>query len=345
MQVASLDNAEEPLRVVARADAESLSAAIVLFAALRDADKKACLSVIRYNDDALKSLLLEDYGSFVFLNCALPGFKEKFAENGIFLGTKEAYGVAKNMSPSSGGLAHIIVAGIIGEYLKGNILEIDNGILNDALRNLRVEVDGFAEIDEQFLQKAVVKGEKEVALRFLFDVAELLNACIAFDKPSLALAALISHGQAKDEAATLLTEYKKELSQLIEWCRRRKGSSSIVVGKGYIIVNGGDRIMPGMVSRLTTQLIRDGWAGQNTFLMVMARNTANTTNFALRVAGKMDDVNLVELLESVARPLEGTVSGNMLAADGTIKGDYEERFMGAASEILEQASVEELVTR
>ena len=344
MHAPSLDSAGEPLRLLAGANAESLSAAMVLFAALRDADRRTCLSVIDYNDDVLAGLLLEDYGHFVFLNCTHSGFKEKFSGKGVFLDTKEAYNVAKDISSNSVELAHIIVAGAVGKYLEGGVLEIDNEILSDALGRLSIEIDGFAEVDEQLLQQAVVKGEKEISLRLLLDMAELLNACIAFDRPALALVALVGHEQAKDEAVALLAEYRRELSHVFEWCEKKKGSSSIITGNGYVIVNGSDKVMPSMVCRLATQLARE-WAAKHAFIMVMARNTASMTTFALRMAGRRGDVHLVELLERITSPLECTVSGGAFAADGAIKSELEERFIKAVCEALEQAFLEEFVVR
>jgi len=192
------------------------------------------------------------------------------------------------------------------------------------------DVLGFSYILEKEKKGSPFRDGKEFAT--------LLNACGRLDRASLGIGACIGDEKIKRKAVQHQLEYRKEIVKTMKWFRENKDSGLLAKGKGYVIINAKDKIMPSMIGTMASMLTKSDEFEGGTLVMGMARQKEGTTKISLRIAGRENGVDLTEVVRKITEKAGGEAGGHMQAAGAVIKTADEEAFVEAAKMVFEGRS-------
>ncbi|MBS3132734.1 DHH family phosphoesterase [Candidatus Woesearchaeota archaeon] len=188
----------------------------------------------------------------------------------------------------------------------------------------------------------LTQEKKESALRDAKEFSTLLNACGRLGKASIGVGACLGNEAIKEKAIKTLASYKREISNAMNWYKST--SSGVIKGRGYIIINAEENMMPTIIGTLASIISRSGEVEDGTLILSMAQMINGKTKVSLRIGGNgKHDANLREIMAKIAEPVEGQAGGHYNAAGALIDTDKEPEFIETAKRILEMKAMEERV--
>ena len=239
-----------------------------------------------------------------------------------------------------------MVAGCVGRYLEsGGQFFFFDAPLEDALKNGQLVSElpvTFVELTDQFFSglRVHVEGVQQK----LFDFSEMLNACVRVGKAALLVSALLGSAAARDEVIRVLGDYRRDISDALEWYEHHKSDSErVLIGRGHLIVNMKDYIAPHVAGSLAARLSLRKQLEEKTFILVLVYIPDDKIRVSLRMVGVRDDVDLARFLGSIFEGISSEYGGTASAAGGVFARVDEERFLSNAKKMLEQTFFEESV--
>ncbi len=183
----------------------------------------------------------------------------------------------------------------------------------------------------------ILLNEKEgSSFRDAREFSTLLNATGRLNRASLGIATCLGNEKAKSKANALLTEYKKEIVNAINWFKDNVDEEPIIKGKNFVIINTQDNILPTMVGTLASILSRGNNFNDGTFILSLGQLGDGYTKISLRMVGKRKDVDLKNIINKITEGLEeAEIGGHNYAAGAMIRTDDEDKFINKAKEIFE----------
>ncbi|MBI2580546.1 DHH family phosphoesterase [Candidatus Woesearchaeota archaeon] len=199
-------------------------------------------------------------------------------------------------------------------------------------------------------------------LRDAREFATLLNACGRLEKASVGIGACIGDQRCKEEALSILDDYKQQIASSLTWyegmLRQRssaaanaksseKPTGSIIMDKSFVIINAEDNVLPTMIGTLASIVSKSSSFSPGTFVLSLARAPDNFTKISLRLAGEKEfkgEFNLMEILTVIAGKVGGQAGGHHEAAGAIIMTEKEDEFIAAAKHHLSAARMEEKLT-
>ncbi|MBI4152991.1 hypothetical protein HY497_00575 [Candidatus Woesearchaeota archaeon] len=320
----------EPIRIITKSHALSIAGAALLLAVLHDHGKRCSVRAVQnYTRAELDALLHEDYPSFVLIDCAEAGYREKI-KNAHFISSGEIYPAVQPLNAQQ--YAHILVAGYYAEHIElGRKLDIPDPVLQDALQSGTFAVPGaYAEITSPFLESLTFLGGG--VLKKMVDFAAVINACAHTGRAACAISALLTDVRAQEEAIRVMAEYRHDIAHALEWCRKNEKYTA----SGISIVH-----MKDYVAWYLTGSVAQHLAADYALVLVLAYAPDGWIRVSLR--GRKKGANLLKLLCKIFEGLEGECGGGEPAAGGMFLRKDEEKFLSAARNILENAYAEEEV--
>ncbi|HIH31726.1 TPA: DHH family phosphoesterase [Candidatus Woesearchaeota archaeon] len=174
------------------------------------------------------------------------------------------------------------------------------------------------------------------------EFATLLNSCGRLGKASIGIGACLNDKKMKNLAVENLSSYRREIVNAINWYK--DNPDKIIKKKNFIIINAEEEVMPTMIGTLGSILSKSPDIEKNMFILSLARNDDNTTKISLRITGNPENVNLKEIIQAIIEKINhGSSGGHVFASGAVIDTDYEEKFIGAASEVFEAIAMEERI--
>ncbi|MBW3015871.1 DHH family phosphoesterase [Candidatus Woesearchaeota archaeon] len=192
----------------------------------------------------------------------------------------------------------------------------------------------------------LLKQEKnESPTRDAKEFATLLNACGRMGKASLGIGACLGDKEIKERAIRSLTDYKREIVNALNWYNANKSSSNIIKGKGYMIINAGDKVLGTIIGTLASILSKSNEIEDNTYIMSLAQLKNSTTKVSLRIAGirPNKDIDAREVMKDIVEKVGGEAGGHQFAAGAVIPTAKEKDFLDAAKEVLGKKGLEEAI--
>jgi len=175
------------------------------------------------------------------------------------------------------------------------------------------------------------------------EFATLLNACGRLDKASLGIGACLGDDKIKKRAISLMTDYKREIINSLQWYDKNKSSDLVTNGKGYILINAQDKIRPTIIGTLASIISKSNEIKEK-FVMSMAQIADGTTKVSLRMSGNDENIDLKQIIASITKDMPNCeAGGHANAAGALIPTDSEEEFIKKAKVILEENAMEEVV--
>ncbi|MFH0867812.1 MAG: DHH family phosphoesterase [Candidatus Woesearchaeota archaeon] len=190
----------------------------------------------------------------------------------------------------------------------------------------------------------ILKEEKEESpTKDAKEFATLLNACGRLDKASLGIGACLGDEKIKKKAITLMSAYKREIINSLNWYNENKTGNFVTKGEGYIIINARDQIRSTLIGTLASILSKSNNTPEK-FIMSMAQLIDDTTKVSLRMCGRNDGLDLKQIISEIIKDMPNCeAGGHANAAGALIPTDIEEEFIKKAKVILEKKAMEEVV--
>jgi len=179
------------------------------------------------------------------------------------------------------------------------------------------------------------------------EFSTLLNACGRMGKGSLGIGACIGDKSHKRKAVALMAEYKREIVNAMRWFEENRESPHVEKGKGYLIINTGDKIMPTIVGTMASIISRGNGMKSGTYILSLAQLIDGSTKVSLRISGIRDDpsVDLKGTMDRIVEGLEGCESGGHQHAAGAVfPSPMEPAFLESARRVLGGLAMEEKIS-
>jgi len=166
----------------------------------------------------------------------------------------------------------------------------------------------------------------------LEDARELsasINACSRMGFPEVALGFCLGNKGFKEDAERIYVEYKQSLVSALKYV----DSSEKINGKGYVIINGRDKIKDTIIGTIASIISHSPAYSEGNVIIALAYNK-DKIKVSARIVGR-EGRNLREVLSKVVIPLGGEVGGHSEAAGCLISREKEEEFISRVKNILD----------
>lgn len=174
--------------------------------------------------------------------------------------------------------------------------------------------------------------EEESPMKDVKEFSTLLNSCGRLNKPSIGISACLSIKNAQEEAISVLTDYKRQLINAMDWFYSNK--ASLIEGNRFVIINAEDNINETIIGTLASIVAKTNIYVEGTVIVAMANTIDGKTKISFRKVGN-DDVNLLELTKKIVDEIGGEAGGHSFNAAGAIiDQENNEKFIEIAKDIL-----------
>ena len=172
--------------------------------------------------------------------------------------------------------------------------------------------------------------EKGTPLKDLREFSTLLNAVGRFGKTSLGVGLCLNNKQVKKEAFDILSLYKTELINSLNWFNNLKDNFII---NGKAIINAKDNIRDTMIGTLASMITRSNIFEKGTIIVALAYTKDGEIKISARVSGNKDLDLRVLLKEAVSKIGDYPCGGHKNACGALIPRNKEEEFIDIISNI------------
>jgi single-stranded-DNA-specific exonuclease len=179
------------------------------------------------------------------------------------------------------------------------------------------------------------------------EFATLLNACGRLGKASLGIGACIGDKAHKQKAIALMSEYKREIVNAMNWYQSNKDSPDVEKGDGYLIINVRDKVLPTIVGTMASIIARGNGIASGTYILSLAQLTDGSTKASIRMSGNRDDpsTDLKSTMDKIVEGMDGCeAGGHQHAAGAVFPSDLETHFLISARRVLGSLAMEEKIS-
>lgn len=174
----------------------------------------------------------------------------------------------------------------------------------------------------------------ESPTRDLKEFSTLLNSCGRLNKPSLGIGTCLNDKKSRDQAISLLMDYKKEIINSLNWFYRNKNTSSVTETPRLVIINAEDSIRDTIIGTVTSMISKSNIYKPGTILISLAHTLDADTKISIRISGYKipKDIDLKEVLGKITEKLGFPSGGHTFAAGSIIPQEKEQEFIKIALE-------------
>ncbi|MAF51234.1 MAG: hypothetical protein CMH64_04040 [Nanoarchaeota archaeon] len=181
-------------------------------------------------------------------------------------------------------------------------------------------------------------------IKDLKEFSTLLNSCGRLNKPSLGIGTCLNDEKSFELAIDLLTNYKTELINSLNWFYQNKNSSSVKEIPGLTIINAEGNIRDTVIGNVTSIIGRSNAYPPDTILISLAHTLEGDTKISIRASGnKAPLINLREKLNKITQKLGYESGGHSFAAGSLMPQEKEQEFINLALESI-KAPTESFIT-
>ncbi len=181
--------------------------------------------------------------------------------------------------------------------------------------------------------------EKGTTFRTVNEFSTLLNACGRLKKPSIGISVCLGNKSAKKKATKILSDYKKEIVNAINWYKSNLDSENIIRKKNFILINAKDNILPTIIGTLASIISKQNEFPKGTFILSLARNSENHSKASLRMIGNNKNIDLKKIMNEICKNIDDAeAGGHMEAAGALLPTEKEKEFIENAINVLEKYS-------
>ena len=161
------------------------------------------------------------------------------------------------------------------------------------------------------------------------ELSAMINACSRLGYSEIALSLCLGNKKARKKAEDIYAEYKQHLVAALNYAEQNK-----IEGKGYIIINAGDRIKDTIIGTTASILSMSRQYKPGTIIIAMSYDNEKI-KVSARVAGREEGRNVRELLNDSLGSIGGECGGHAKAAGCLLPRNKEDEFIRNVTKNLE----------
>lgn len=182
-----------------------------------------------------------------------------------------------------------------------------------------------SDAEDIFGDNYIISGRPE-EIQDVREFATLLNACGRLGRYDVAIKLCLGDLKSLGESFDVLNQYRKLISELIEWVRRNK-NHSILTTESAIYLFGGNKVPETMIGTIISILINSNIIDTNKPIFGFAETTDNKLKISARISKDLKIVNLRDIILNATKQVEGEGGGHPFASGGLIPKDKKEEFV------------------
>lgn len=168
------------------------------------------------------------------------------------------------------------------------------------------------------------------------EFSTLLNSCGRMGKPSVGIGVCLNDKKSKQEAIKILTQFRTELINALNWFYLNKNTPSIIEKPNIVIINAENNIRSTIIGTLTSMISNSNVYPDNTILISMAY-AEEEIKVSMRISGRNNNINLKNLLNKITNKFGIESGGHDLAAGSIIPLEKEQEFIKTAIQELTES--------
>ena len=177
-------------------------------------------------------------------------------------------------------------------------------------------------------QVYLLKSENiEDITRDLKEFSTLLNATARMNQPSIGLAVCLNDKKMKEKATEVLSSYKVEIINALNWFHKNRNSEKIMEINNLVIINAEEYVKDTMIGTIASIISKSNIYKSNIVLVAMAHTIDGFTKISARVVGNNPDINLRSILQSIIQKIGGETGGHDNAAGAVILQEKDNEFI------------------
>ncbi len=166
------------------------------------------------------------------------------------------------------------------------------------------------------------------------ELSTLINACSRLGHSDVALAFCLGNAKTKAKAEEIYNSYKRELVDALNWVSK----ANRIEGEGYVIINAKDNIKDSLIGTTISVLASSFLHKPGTILVGTAYQEGNI-KVSARISGRVNSINLNEILNHVVNNVGGSGGGHVQAAGCLIPREKEDLFIETLKRVLEEQCI------
>lgn len=166
------------------------------------------------------------------------------------------------------------------------------------------------------------------------ELSTLINACSRLGHSDIALSFCLGNAKSRTKAEEIYNLYKRELIDALNWISKAEK----IEGEGYVIINAQNNIKDSLIGTSISVLASSFLHKPGTVLIGTAYQEENI-KVSARISGRVNSINLNELLNYVIAYVGGSGGGHVQAAGCLIPKEKEDIFIETLKRVLEEQCV------
>jgi RecJ-like exonuclease len=176
----------------------------------------------------------------------------------------------------------------------------------------------------------IISGRPE-EIQDVREFATLLNACGRLGRHDIAIKICLGDLKSLEDSFDILNQYRKLISEIIEWIRENK--DSILTTNSAIYLFGEDKIPESMIGTIVSILVNSSLINTNKPIFGFAKSENGKLKISARVSKDLK-INLRDIILNVTKKVKGEGGGHRFASGGLIPKDTKEEFIKLVDEEL-----------
>jgi len=178
-------------------------------------------------------------------------------------------------------------------------------------------------------------------LKDVKEFSTVLNCCGRLNKPGVGIGLCLNDKQSKGKALELISEYRKEITEGLEWFYNNKNQEGIIEHENYVLIIAEGYIRDSLIGTITSIISKSGIYNEGKILISMAHNVDGNTKISARISRyNANNINVKEILDSICTGINAEVGGHIEAAGAIISQADEELFIRNVKEFFNKSLIE-----
>jgi single-stranded-DNA-specific exonuclease len=147
------------------------------------------------------------------------------------------------------------------------------------------------------------------------------------NQPSIGLAVCLNDKKMKEKATEVLSNYKVEIINALNWFHKNRNSEKIIESNNLVIINAEEYVKDTMIGTIASIISKSNIYKSNIVLVAMAHTIDGFTKVSARVVGNNQDINLRSILQQIIQKIGGETGGHDNAAGAVISQEKDDEFI------------------
>ncbi len=180
----------------------------------------------------------------------------------------------------------------------------------------------------------LLKGENDEDItKDLKEFSTLLNATARLNKAGIGLGVCLNDKEMKEKASELLSNYKIEIINSLNWFYKNRNSKNVIEKDKYVIINAEEYVKDTLIGTIASIISKSGIYKEGIIIIAMAHTIDGFTKISTRVVGNTT-INLRNILVNIINKIGGESGGHDMAAGALILQEKDEEFIGEVKNYL-----------